>query len=142
MLLVLMSPLYPTKNWCLDELEWFFQQADRDGRNQEHCTVLRIQPLREDAWPKRLRDERGRPVLFRDFFDRDTELPFCVNDLGASDLEKALLVPFVELKGKLRSLRSQLDARRRMAVSGMQRPPDLPVIYLDAPPMMKRCGKI
>ena len=69
LLLVLMSPLYPKKSWCLDELEWFFQQTADDGRGQEHCTVLRIQPLGEDVWPKRLRDERGKPVLYRDFVD-------------------------------------------------------------------------
>jgi TIR domain len=71
LLLVLMSPFYPKKGgWCLEELEWFFQQADQDGRGQEHCVVLRIQPLSDDAWPERLRDARGKPVLFRDFFDR------------------------------------------------------------------------
>jgi len=135
LLLVLMSPLYPQKSWCLDELEWFFQQAGRDGRSQEHCTVLRIQPLREDAWPERLRDERDRPVLFRDLFDPRTELPICVNDLGASQLEAALIDPFIELKGKLRSLRDLMEARRRrLTVSTTQKPADRPVIYLDAPP--------
>jgi hypothetical protein len=135
LLLVFMSPLYPKKGWCLDELEWFFQQANQDGRRQEHCTVLRIQPLREDAWPKRLRDERGRAVLFHDFVDPRTELlPLCLDNLGASQLSEALLEPFIELQRKLRSLRSQLEARRRLTVSIPQKPADRPVIYLDAAP--------
>jgi TIR domain len=134
LLLVLMSPLYANKSWCLDELEWFFQQTARDGRGHEHCTVLRIQPLGEDAWPKCLRDERGKPVLYHDFVDPLTELPVCLTNLGAPQLEAALLKPFIEIKGKLTSLRKQLQARRQMTVSGTQRPADRPVIYFEADP--------
>jgi len=134
LLLVLMSPLYPKKSWCLDELEWFFRQADQDGRRQEHCTVLRIQPLGEDAWPKRLQDERSRAVLFLDFVDPSTQLPICFTNLGAPQLGDALLKPYIELRGKLISLRNQLEARRRMVDSTKQKPADRPVIYLDAAP--------
>jgi TIR domain len=134
LLFVLMSPLYPNKSWCLDELEWFFQQTAHDGRGQEHCTVLRIQPLGEDRWPKRLRDERGKPVLYHDFVDLRTELPICITNLSASQLEEALLKPFIEIRGKLTSLRKQLKARRQMTISGTQRPADRPVIYFEADP--------
>jgi hypothetical protein len=134
LLLVLMSPLYANKSWCLDELEWFFQQTAHDGRGQEHCTVLRIQPLGEDAWPKRLRDERGKPVLYHDLVDPLTELPICLTNLRAPQLEEALLKPFIEIKGKLTSLRKQLQARRHMTISGTQRPADRPVIYFEADP--------
>jgi hypothetical protein len=134
LLLVLMSPLYPNKSWCLDELEWFFQQTARDGRGQEHCTVLRIQALGEDAWPKRLLDERGNPVLYHDFVDPFAELPICITNLSAPQLEEALLKPFIEIKSKLRSLRKQLDARRQMTISAMQRAADRPVIYFEADP--------
>jgi TIR domain len=134
LLLVLMSPFYPSKSWCLDELEWFFQQAARDGRGRDHCTVLRIQPLGEDLWPKQLRDERGRPVVFHDFVDPRTELPISVANLGAPELNQALLEPFIEIKQKLMSLRRQLEARRQMTVAGTQRPADRPVIYFDADP--------
>jgi len=134
LLLVLVSPLYPNKSWCLDELEWFFQQTSHDGRGQEHCTVLRIQPLGDDAWPKRLRDERDKPVLYQDFVDPLTELPICLTNLSASQLEEALLKPFIEIKGKLTSLRKQLQARRQMTISGTQRPADRPVIYFEADP--------
>jgi hypothetical protein len=134
LLLVLMSPLYPSKSWCLDELEWFFQQTARDGRGQEHCTVLRIQPLDEDAWPKRLRDERGKPVLYHDFVDPLTELPICLTNLCASQLQEALLKLFIEIKGKLTSLRRQLQARHQMTNSCTQRPADRPVIYFEADP--------
>ena len=134
LLLVLMSPLYPKKSWCLDELEWFFQQTAHDGRGQEHCTVLRIQPLDEDAWPKRLRDERGKPVLYHDFVDPVTKLPICVTTPTASQLEEALLKPFIEIRGKLTSLRKQLQARRQMTTSGPQIPADRPVIYFEADP--------
>jgi len=134
LLLVLMSPLYPKRSWCLDELGWFFQQANRDGRGQEHCTVLRIQPLEEGAWPNLLRDERGKAVAFHNLFDPREEVPLCLTNLGASRLEEALMEPFIELKGKLRSLRSRLEARRRLTASITQKPADRPVLYLDAPP--------
>jgi hypothetical protein len=134
LLLVLMSPFYPSKSWCLDELEWFFQQAARDGRGRDQCTVLRIQPLGEDLWPKQLRDERGRPVVFHDFVDPRTELPIGVANPGAPELAEALLEPFIEIRGRLVSLRKQVEARRQMTIPGTQRAADRPVIYLDADP--------
>jgi TIR domain len=134
LLLVLMSPLYPRKDWCLHELKWFFEQTAQDGRSHEHCTVLRIQPLADDAWPQFLRDERGKPVLFLDFADPDTSLPINVTNPKAPELGDALLKPFIELKGKLNALRKLLAARRRMTLSVTQRPADRPVIYLDASP--------
>jgi len=134
LLLVLMSPLYPRKTWCLDELEWFFEKATQDGRGQEHCTVLRIQPLEESAWPKRLQDERGKPVVFLDLVDAATELPIGLTSFAAAQLGEALLKIFIEIKGKLVSLHKQLEARRRMAAPAKQKPADRPVIYLDADP--------
>jgi hypothetical protein len=47
---------------------------------------------------------------------------------------QALLEPFIEIKGKLMSLRRRLEARRQMTVAGTQRPADRPVIYFDADP--------
>jgi hypothetical protein len=134
LLLIFMSGLYPKKSWCMDELEWFFEKADQDGRSQEHCTVLRIQSVDDDAWPKRLQDERGKPVVFRDFVDSRMNLPICATNLGAAQLEQAIIDPFIEIKGKLVSLRKQLEARRRMTVPVAQRPADRPVIYFDADP--------
>src|SRR5262249_10529611 len=88
-LLVLMSPLYPQKSWCIDELEWFFEQADKDGRDQHHCTVLHIQKLPDSAWPRRLRDLKGEPVLSRKLLDQRTELPIGLTDLNNPHLEDA-----------------------------------------------------
>src|SRR5215467_11135017 len=134
LLLVLMSPLYPRKTWCLDELEWFFEQAAQDGRGLEHCTVLRIQPLEEGSWPQRLKDDRGKPVLFFDLSDPATELPIGLTNFNAPQLNDALLKIFIEIKGKLSSLRKQLIARQRMTAPIKQKPADRPVIYLDADP--------
>jgi hypothetical protein len=134
LLLVLMSPLYPRKTWCLDELEWFFEKAAQDGRGPEHCTVLRVQPLEDSAWPKRLQDERGKPVLFIDLVDPATELPTGLTNFDAAQLNEAVLKIFIEIKGKLVSLHKQLEARRRMTAPARQKPADRPVIYLDADP--------
>ena len=65
---------------------------------------------------------------------RRTELPICLTNLSAPQLEEALLDPFIEIKGKLISLRKQLKARRQMTISGTQRPADRPVIYFEADP--------
>src|SRR5262249_10933747 len=105
LLLVLISRLYPKKSWCLDELGWFFEQADRDGRDQRHCTVLRIQPLSEDAWPGRLRDQRGKPVVFRDLADHEAGLPVGFDNLELPALTDAIRGIQIELKGKLEELR-------------------------------------
>src|SRR4051794_34932378 len=109
LLLVLMSPLYPKKSWCLDELEWFFVQAERDGRDRQHCVVLRIQPLPDEAWPKRLKDERGNPVVYREFADPEEELPLGLDDFEAPALRNAIRDTFIELKEKLKELRKQLE---------------------------------
>lgn len=136
LLVVLMSPLYPKRSWCLDELEGFFEQAGKDGRDQRHCTVLRIQRLPDTSWPKRLRDQREKPVLYRDFSDPRTEheLPIGLTNVNAAELEDALLETFIEIKGKLKTLRKQLEARRQIARLDKQRPADRPVIYLHASP--------
>ena len=134
LLMVLMSPLYPRRAWCLDELDWFFEKAAQDGRGQEHCTLLRIQPLEDSAWPKRLQDERGKPLLFIDLVDPASELPIGLTNFSAAKLDEKLLKIFIEIKGKLVSLRKQLEARRRMTAPPRQKPADRPVIYLDADP--------
>jgi hypothetical protein len=130
LLLILMSPLYPKKSWCLDELEWFFAQADKDGRSQRHCTILRIQPLPDSAWPKRLRDERDRPVVFRDFADPEEGLPLGFDDQDTPALKAAIRETHIELLGKLKEFRGQLAARRvfQQAVAL----PVHPVLYLQA----------
>jgi hypothetical protein len=134
LLLVLMSPLYPTRSWCLDELEWFFEQAAGDGRGLDHCTVLRIQPLDDKAWPNRLRDDRDKPVTYIDLADAETELPAYLDNLTAPALKEALRKPFIEIRGKLRTLRDQLQARRRFMAVAPQLPANLPVIYFAAAP--------
>ena len=130
LLLVLMSPLYPKKSWCLDELDWFFTQADRDGRGQRHCSVLHIQPLPDTVWPKRLRDERDKPVVFREFADPDEGLPLGFDDPNAPALKAAIRETHIELLGKLKELRGQLAARRVYQQAAV--PPVHPVLYLQA----------
>jgi len=133
LLLVLMSPLYDKRPYCRLELEGFFSSAASDGRGQKHCIVVRIQPLPREAWPKLLKDERGDPVLYLDLVDPESELPQGLNNLSDPKLSETLIKIFIEIKGKLVSLKEQLDARRQMA-SARQRPADRPVIYLDADP--------
>jgi hypothetical protein len=130
LLLVLMSPLYPKKGWCLDELEWFFEQADKDGRSQQHCTVLRIQPLPDAAWPKRLLDQRGKPVLFRDLADSDASLPIGFDNYDLPALKDAIRGVQIELISKLKELRVQLENRRHYQRAAV--PPVRPVVYLQA----------
>jgi hypothetical protein len=130
LLLVLMSPLYPKKSWCLDELEWFFQQADKDGRGQQHCTVLRIQPLPDTAWPKRLRDQREKPVLFRDLVDSDAGLPVGFDNYELPALKDIIREVQIELNAKLKEFRAQLENRHQYQQAAV--PPVRPVVYLQA----------
>jgi hypothetical protein len=80
-LLVLMSPLYPRKSWCLDELHWFLDRAAQDGRGREHCLPVRIHPIPDAAWPQRLKDERDALPVYLDLTDAETGLP--LDDLDA-----------------------------------------------------------
>jgi hypothetical protein len=128
LLLIFMSPLYSKKTWCLDELEWFFGQADEDGRCQRHCTVLRIQELRDTDWPKRLRDERNKPIIFHDLLDRNAGLPIGFDNYELQALKDAIRAVQIELKGKLEGLRAQYEARR------IYQQATQPVLYLQARP--------
>lgn len=130
LLLVLMSPLYPKKSWCRDELEWFFTQARQDGRSQRHCCVLRIQPLPDGDWPGHLCDERGHPVVFHDFADAEAGLPLGLDDPDTPALKPAVRGAHIELQGKLKELRNQLAARR--VFQQARALPLHPVIYLQA----------
>jgi hypothetical protein len=134
LLLVLLSPLYPKKDWCLKELDWFFEQAREDGRGHEHCTVLRIQPLANEAWPRLLQDKDGKPVLALDFVDPASELPVGLMDLQERRLAALVTDAFIQVKGKLVALRKLIEARRQMTASLTQQRTDRPVIYLDASP--------
>src|SRR4051812_42959095 len=56
----------------------------------------------EDAdWPKRLRDQRNKPVLFRDFVDREagvpTGLPIGFDDYNSPALRDAIRGTWIEL---------------------------------------------
>jgi hypothetical protein len=134
LLIVMMSPLYPKKMWCLDELKWFFAQAAQDGRGQRHCTVLRIQLLHNTAWPKQLKDERGNPVVFRDFADSATGLPQGLDDREAPALKSAIRDTHIELLKKLKELRAQREARRDYQQQAVVPEPVQPVLYLHAQP--------
>jgi len=127
LLLVFMSGLYPKKTWCLDELEWFFL---RPGRSQQHCTVLRVQPIDDIDWPKRLRDEADKPVVSHNFLDRDAGLPIGFGNHELPALNDAIRKVHIELKGRLEQLRAQYLARRVYEQTTV--PPTRPVLYLQA----------
>ena len=132
LLLVLMSPLYPKKHWCIQELDWFLAQAGRDGRGQQHCVVLRTQDLSPDTWPTQLTDGRGEPVFFHDLANADTELPLGAENenFDVQELKDAIRKIFIEIKGKLKELKKQIGARRLYEQTVT--PPDQPVVYLHA----------
>jgi hypothetical protein len=93
--------------------------------------VLRVQPLTDTDWPRRLRDEQGKPVLFRDLVDPDTgDLPLGIDDPDAPELNSALRQVFIEIRGKLKELRGQLEARRQLEQAAT--PPVQPLVYLHA----------
>ena len=102
-LLVLMSPLYPKKSWCLDELHWFLDQAAKDGRGREHCVPLRIQPLPDAALARpaqgRARRAAGLSRLRR---HRDRA---AAGDLDAPPAKDLVRKAQIQIKGKLEELR-------------------------------------
>jgi hypothetical protein len=133
-LLVLMSPVYARKSWCLDELHWFLGQAAKDGRGREHCVPLRIQPLASAAWPDSLRDHRGSLPVYLDFADEDTGLPF--DDFDGAPGRDLLRKALVQIKSKLEDLRGRLEARRafeREAMLERNGSLDRHIVYLHAP---------
>ena len=52
----------------------------------------------------------AKPVIFRDLVDPRTELPVGLDNLDVATARGRAVEPFVELKGKLRTLRGQLEA--------------------------------
>lgn len=141
-LIILMSPYY--KNWCLKELEWFFQRAPVDGRGFDQCVLLNVQKVNDGHWPDLLRDKDGQRVLGTSLMD-DDGLPLGYEDYRASKtlpntngLWKSIAI---EIKDKLIELRKRRDAERSLAESkvnpwsglGQSRPDDR-LIYLEAEP--------
>jgi hypothetical protein len=128
-LLVLMSPLYPRKSWCLDELHWFLDRAAQDGRGREHCLPVRIQPLPDAAWPQRLKDERGALPVYLDLADPETGLP--LDNLETAPASDVVRKAMIQIKGRLEELRRLLEARRAFAA---EVPLDRQIVYLHAHP--------
>ena len=133
LLLVLMSLLYPEAR-ASDELEWFFQQTRSDGRGQEHCTVLCIQPLAEDAWPKFLRDERDKPVLYHDFVDPLTELPIGLTNHRQPNSRRRCSNFSLKLRESSRRSASTSMHAPDVGPRNEWPPADRPVIYFEADP--------
>jgi hypothetical protein len=127
-LLVLMSPSYSGSGWCKEELERHFANAESEGRTG-HCVVVRAQHLPDNAWPDRLKDDRGGPVLYRDLVDPKTQLPLGLDDFEDSSLRDGVKQVFIELSQKLEEYRKYL-ADRRIYDNPIQAPPEKPVIYL------------
>ena len=124
-----MSPLYPRKSWCLDELGWFLDQAAKDGRGREHCLPVRIQPLADTAWPDRLKDERGAPPVYLDLADAEAGLP--LDDIDAPAARDVVRKAQVQIKVRLEELRDRLQARR---AKDQQASFDRQIVYLHAHP--------
>lgn len=120
LMLIFMSPTYRDREWCQNEVRWFFEQAATDGRGTRHV-VLRVvvdtsnSPGR--AWPKQLCEASGKTVNRGEpFFDPTTNLPIELLE-GASGQKFAALNPLInrliaEVKVKLELLRTQLVAGR------------------------------
>jgi hypothetical protein len=63
LLVVLMSPDYLASRWCADEREWWFSTQQTLGLpTDERVAVVKIWPT-EEAWPPRLTDSRGEPLV-------------------------------------------------------------------------------
>jgi TIR domain len=111
-LLVLMSPSYPISTWCKEELEHHFAKADRDGRSG-HCVIVRAQHLPDNAWPDRLKDDRGGPVLYRDLVNPETQLPLGLDDdFEDPRLKAGVKQVFIEIRQKLEAYNKYMGDRR------------------------------
>jgi len=141
-LVILMSPYY--KNWCVKELEWFFERAPVDGRGFGQCVLLNVQKASENAWPDLLRDKDGKRLFGTDLMD-DDGLPLGYETYRASktlpDTNGLWKSIAIEIKDKLIELRKRRDAERSLADSKVnpwtglgQTPPDDLIIYLEAEP--------
>lgn len=142
-LVILMSPFY--KNWCLQELEWFFKLTPVDGRSFGQCVLLNVQNVeRETAWPDLLRDKDGKRLLGTSLMD-DDGLPRGYETFRSSrtlpDTNGLWKSIAIEIRDKLLELRKRRDAERSLAESKFnpwtglgQAPPDDLLIYLEAEP--------
>lgn len=120
LMLIFMSPTYRDRDWCRNEVRWFFEQAATDGRGTRHI-VLRVvvdtSNAPDRAWPPQLCEPSGKTVHRGEpFFDPTTNTPIELDE-GAAGKPFAALNPLInrliaEVKVKLEELRKQLAASR------------------------------
>ena len=120
LMLIFMSPTYRDRDWCRNEVRWFFEQAATDGRGQRHV-VLRVVVDTSNStgrpWPQELCEPGGKTVNRGEpLFDPTTNLPIELLE-GASGQKFTALNPLInrliaEVKVKLEALRAQLTASR------------------------------
>jgi len=120
LMLIFMSPTYRDREWCRNEVRWFFEQAATDGRGTRHV-VLRVvvdtSNAPDKAWPAQLCEPSGKTVHRGEpFFDPTTNTPIELDE-GAAGKPFAALNPLInrliaEVKVKLEELRKQLAASR------------------------------
>ena len=137
LLVVLLSPFY--KKWCLQELGWFLEKAQSEGRGFRQCCLLEVQNTPAEDWPSQLRDRAGEPLFSKRLVDEDG-LPLGYDEFMANgrlpDTKGLLRAIAIEIRGRLVEERGRLEAVRSFEASKINRwtqaPPEDLLIYLEA----------
>ena len=128
-LLVLMSPLYPKKSWCLDELR-LVPRPGRQGRPRPRALPAGAHPAaRRCRLAQRLKDERGALPVYLDLADAETGLP--LDDLDAPAAKDVVRKALMQIKGRLEELRKRLRPAGHWSAHASL---DRQIIYLHAHP--------
>ena len=139
-LLVLMSPGYRDSKWCRNELQWFFEQADADGRGALEQCVLRViiptkhAPEAGKSWPTQLVGQDGNVVNRGEPFHDNDNVPIELNAPTFVRLEQPILSLVSELRRRLMRLKEQLQVADTMqaatAASKKDKQARKPQLYL------------
>ena len=126
LLVVMMSPVYLNRPYCVQELTDFLARRDLN-----HCVILEALPTEsEDLWPDALRDSARQRVLTRRLYDGLGPIDLAASTIGAPMVN--LATPLEELATEI-SDKLKEEKRQRSATasySAGQEIPDDPVLYL------------
>ena len=118
-LLIFMSPDYCRSDFCKREIEWFYDQAKKDGRGNCNFIIRQIVNTPHNpgdlSWPAALLDREGNPLHSgMPCYDSDLNNPVEIPEKLSAASRDVLR----EILEKLKKFKNQIEAAKTKAICG------------------------
>lgn len=127
---------YYLNSYCRKELDWFLDKIAAEGSPAaDRLCIFLIQSVEEEHWPERLREPSGKRLLYRTFHcpeGQPLDIAAFLNGAPTPALTQPTDQAALEIGRKLLAIKGNAEARTTYKSS--QRPPDAPIMFLEAEP--------